>query len=71
MTFINGFEVLNIPATSQLLRQDYVTEVSAEFCTLRFNKKLSTTCQITEPSLANSQLSPPVWVGRLRAASVL
>ena len=45
---VNGFEVLNIPAISHLLRQDYAAEVSAEFCTLRFNKKLSTTRQIIE-----------------------
>ena len=49
LTFINGFELLNIPAISQSLRQDYVAEVSAEFRTLRFNKKLSTTRQIIEP----------------------
>ena len=71
LTFINGFELLNIPAISQLLRQDYVAKVSAEFCTLRFNKKLSTTRQIMSPLLANSQLFSPVWVGRLRPTSVL
>ena len=45
---LNKFEILNIPAISQSLRQDYVTAVLAEFCTLRFNKKLSTTRQIIE-----------------------
>ena len=45
---LNKFEILNIPAISQSLRQDYVTAVSAEFCTPRFNKKLSTTRQIIE-----------------------
>ena len=39
---------LNIPAISQSLRRDYVTAVSAEFCTLQFDKKLSRTRQIIE-----------------------
>ena len=37
---------LNIPAISQSLRRDHVTAVSAEFCTLQFDKKLSKSRQL-------------------------
>ena len=43
--FINGFEVLNIPAISYSMRQNHLAEVSAELRTLRFEQETESTRQ--------------------------